>query len=396
MSKSGGREIWFVRKVPKSFSGQFAATEQIIDELTQKGWVCRTVDFTPFERGSTERIRGGIRTLLGVVKGWARFTHVFRLRRPIIHLSLGQSLASLIQLGLPCLLLASVRRGTEIVVSLNGSIFMTWRDEAVERRMFAGFLSRTSYVTVLGSKQQQKLIDFGVPRDRVLIVPNAPGVTMPANGDVCAKHRLNGRPDEKIRLLHLSLLIESKGFPEYLEAVHVLSKKRLPRPLDAVLCGPMAFTPYCKRFATEHDRRAWIEQKLSEINRGADACLTWIPGAQGKEKDELFRRAHVFVFPSVYPVEAQPLVLLEAMASGCAIITTDVGEIPSILDDTCAHFLEDTSPETIATAVECLMDDDEYRMSLARNASARGRREFSMDRYVGRWESIFESLSSAS
>jgi glycosyltransferase involved in cell wall biosynthesis len=43
----------------------------------------------------------------------------------------------------------------------------------------------------------------------------------------------------------------------------------------------------------------------------------------GELKRRLFAEAHVFCLPTYYPYEGQPISILEAYASGCAVITTD-------------------------------------------------------------------------
>jgi glycosyltransferase involved in cell wall biosynthesis len=63
------------------------------------------------------------------------------------------------------------------------------------------------------------------------------------------------------------------------------------------------------------------------MNQSGRIQLEWIRGARGAEKQALFEQAQIFVLPTQYPVEAQPLAVLEAMAHGCAIVTTDVGEL---------------------------------------------------------------------
>ena len=137
-----------------------------------------------------------------------------------------------------------------------------------------------------------------------------------------------------VHILHLSLLIESKGFPLYLEALEIIARRNLDRTIRAILCGPITFSPYCKQFTSVEDKRMWIERKVELINRISNGLLTveWIPGATGKLKQKLFEDSHIFVFPSSFPVEAQPIVLLEALATGCSIITSAAGEIPTTLN----------------------------------------------------------------
>ena len=103
----------------------------------------------------------------------------------------------------------------------------------------------------------------------------------------------------------------------------------------------------------------------------------------------------MFVFPSRFPVEAQPLVLLEAMASGCALVTSTVGEIPSTLGEGTALLLDVTTPTAIADAIEQLIRDDAERTALALAGLHRVRTTFSLDRYASTWDEIFHSMLAA-
>lgn len=83
-----------------------------------------------------------------------------------------------------------------------------------------------------------------------------------------------------------------------------------------------------------------------------------IPCAQIYKSDdplEIFSRTKIFL--SLQDVENYPSQsLLEAMASGCAIIATDVGETRRLLDESCA-ILIDSCPIQLARAVEDLVSD---------------------------------------
>jgi len=246
-------------------------------------------------------------------------------------------------------------------------------------------------ITVLGDKQKSRLLHWGLPKEKIIIVPNTSDLDIIDDRTLYKKHTM---PDKAltINILHLSSLIESKGFPEYLKALEILTHKNLNLKVKAILCGPLTLTSYCKRFNTLESKYSWIKQKLYNINCSDNIVAKWLPGTTGKNKERLFQQAHIFVFPSYYPVEAQPLVLLESMASGCAIITTDVGEISSILDNKSAFFLENTKPATICEAIEKLCLDSEQRRLFAERCKYLMEANFSINQYGNRWEYLFGQL----
>lgn len=75
---------------------------------------------------------------------------------------------------------------------------------------------------------------------------------------------------------------------------------------------------------------------------------------------ELYRSAHIFVHVSL--TEGVPQVLFEALASGTAIIATDVGGVRTALDDgEAALLIEPRSADAAAAAVHTLTEDAELR-----------------------------------
>jgi len=103
----------------------------------------------------------------------------------------------------------------------------------------------------------------------------------------------------------------------------------------------------------------------------------------------LQRATDIFVLPTYYPVESQPLVLLEAMASGSAIITTRAGEIETILDERSALLLPGVSALILADNIQRLMDHRDQRAMLAKGAWTRFLDHYQPEKHLDRWEKIF-------
>lgn len=70
-------------------------------------------------------------------------------------------------------------------------------------------------------------------------------------------------------------------------------------------------------------------QQLFEKNKVTEGVFFqgWV---KGRDKDRLLQESSIFLFPSYN--EGMPVVLLEAMAYGLAIVTTNVGGIPDLID----------------------------------------------------------------
>ena len=386
MKKTTKHEAWLVYPEALTYSGQTAATEMILSGLSSRNWALHKVGLPQLERGSQKKTLAFYKYFSKLFKSLAiLLLNVFRWK-PVIHFNHGQSLASFVRMGLPHLLIAYLNRSASIVTSLHGSVFMSWRIDQIELKFFLLLLKKSKLITVLGENQKRRLIDLGIEESKILIVPN----TCDFKTD---KQQTTPSTRQPIKLLHLSLLIESKGYPEYLEALEILACKDSAHPIEAILCGPVSISSYCKKFSLITEAELWIENKINSINQKGTVHVKWIKGATGSAKQQLFSEADIFIFPSQFPVEAQPLVLVEAMASGCSIITSKVGEIPSTLGPSGAIYLTTVSPQNIADEVTKLIEMPELQNKLSKIGIERANTVYSKEQYISTWESIFKSLS---
>ena len=78
---------------------------------------------------------------------------------------------------------------------------------------------------------------------------------------------------------------------------------------------------------------------------------------KGEEKNALFKNSDVLVLPSYH--EGFPLVILEAMATGNAIISTSVGTTPEVFDDKNVIWSKVEDVESLKEAIKKLANDDE-------------------------------------
>lgn len=88
------------------------------------------------------------------------------------------------------------------------------------------------------------------------------------------------------------------------------------------------------------------------------------PGVWGAAKVDMFANTSIMLLPSY--IENFPLVVLEAAASGQAIITTPVGAVPEFFEDgVSAIFIEPGNPKQLAAAVVRLLKNPQERNRLA-------------------------------
>jgi glycosyltransferase involved in cell wall biosynthesis len=108
------------------------------------------------------------------------------------------------------------------------------------------------------------------------------------------------------------------------------------------------------------------------------------PGAFTSREDlyRIMSNTDIFLLSSI--LEGQPLVVVEAMAYGCPIVTTNVGGIPELIQDGVNGLLcLPENPECLAQKLDTLIEDPELRKKLGNAAR---------DYYV---KSPFEAMSAS-
>lgn len=102
-------------------------------------------------------------------------------------------------------------------------------------------------------------------------------------------------------------------------------------------------------------------------------------------------RMDIFVLPSLN--EALSNALMEAMACGCAVIASNVGGNPELVEDgTTGLLFEVRDAASLAVQLRRLLDDSALRTRLSRSGSQRMQRDFSIESAAARMGAIYDSF----
>ena len=375
--------IHFFYPKGRYLTGQEAASRMILQYLSDR-WVFRPHHLPSMDRREKHKLWHFLNYAFRVFCLWAYIISLAFRANIAVYLNLGQSWNSIFRDGIPFICLRLFRKKMPLVISLHGHWFAEWPRNSWKTRIFFKILSTAKLVVVYNSCQKQHLLEHGLKEEAIRMIANTCNIKPLSNDLVTAKHL----SVSVIRILFLSNLIDSKGYKEFLGMLRLLDNFNCPMQIEAVLCGKIMQAGFSKGPAETIEN---IESLILEINNNTSIHVIWLNGATDTEKQELFKKTHIFVFPS--RMEAQPIVLIEAMASGCAIISSKAGLIPSMLGDNAAVLLENLSHEEIAKQTVNLINNQHKRNSLALAALERCRNLFSISVFEKSWNNLFIELT---
>jgi glycosyltransferase involved in cell wall biosynthesis len=304
--------------------------------------------------------RWDLRNVVLAVAAVARFA--FRLRgvRGIVYLPISQGLPGLARDTL--LIHLAAMRGWKVTAHLRGSELgeVYRRQPAPIRRWLSLAFDRLDSVAVLGDSLRT-VLEGVIPRQRIAVVPNG----TPDPGPNAAQGR-------ESRGVYLGTLRARKGVVQAMEAALMVLRE-----------DPSA------RFAFVGDcPDESLARTLAHLASKADGRIELRNSVSGKEKRALLATSALLLFPPEEP-EGQPRVVLEAMAAGLPVISTDRGAIAETVGDKVAGcVLSDPIPSELAHCMLRLLRDGPLRASMSEAARSRYLERFTQpaaDQALANW-----------
>ncbi len=194
-----------------------------------------------------------------------------------------------------------------------------------------------------------------IPPEKRFVIPNTVDDRVIATTDE-VRTRRQGQPSEPFRILFLGTMFPDKGVFDVLDALAHLRARGLDA--EATFAGGWPSDSVRHRFEQQAARLGGAVQYAGMVHDRADLR-------------RLLLSHSVLALPSTYAVEAQPLVLLEALATATPVVTTSVGAIPEFIQHGQEGYLVPTGdPAALADALARLRDPSVWQ---AASVAARAR-----------------------
>jgi glycosyltransferase involved in cell wall biosynthesis len=366
------KRILFIGLISPPVSGQSLACDVLLTDLQPDF----DVEVINLNRNDLNQRKGALRQVMVSLSKIGMLLRK-RSKADIIYFTGGESLAGNLKDVL--FYTACVGKLDRVIMHLHGGAGM--------RRLMRGptgffrwlnwpFLKRFGAVVVLGERMRH-IFRGAVTPPRLKFVANfAEGSNFTSHTQIDAKF-----DDIKpLRMLFLSNPLPGKGHLEIVEAFGRVAPE-VRRKLRIDFAGHF--------FDPEDETR--FRNSISPYEQ-----LRYLGTVLGEEKRKVLADAHMFLLPTYYPYEGQPISILEAFASGCVVITTDHSGIFDTFSDGHNGFaVEKASVEALANLFESLSGRTDEMRRIAHDNLEHASAHFTTTRFLRDMRQIIDEVGNA-
>lgn len=190
--------------------------------------------------------------------------------------------------------------------------------------------------------------------------------------------KFNNDVEGRVSILYLSNMIKSKGVYILLETCKMLKDKNV--------------NFLCKFIGPWYEiKENAFYSKVDEYN--LENHVKYLGPKYGRDKYSELRNSDIFTFPSFYPDECFPLVLLEAMSCKLPIVTTNEGAISEIIENEKQGFIiSKNNPKELTAALEILIENEDLRNQMGRAGFKKFKEKYTIDTFENRFIDLINSI----
>lgn len=367
MNKS---KILLLGKLPPPYMGPSIATEILLHSSLTQNFNLIHLD-TKINSNIESFGKWGLKKLF---KSYALYLKMFKIvykhKPQLVLIPISQTTKGFVKDSIYILAAACFKR--KILIQLRGSDLKNWlsHSSVFTRWYFRRVVKLTSGVIVLGNNLKYLFSDF-FSEDSIYVIPNGGNYTFPPKTKKAAN---------EVRILYFSNLLSSKGVEDVFEAINSLKNKNCNRAFSVDFVGDW------KNNSTKEKCLAYL--KINALPARVH------PPAYGQIKFQFFADADIFVFPPREP-EGHPWAIVEALAAGLPIISTDKGAIIESVHQNKNGFIVDVSnPEMIAEKLKLLIENPEIRKKMSEESLRIYSQNFTEEKMIEKYTLVFNKVIS--
>jgi glycosyltransferase involved in cell wall biosynthesis len=369
-----------VGPLPPPLNGMSGAFQALIQGLSPAQWNLTVVDLADRIAGRPDAAFAFKR--MGKVAGAVAQFMFQAPQADLVYLTVSQSTLGFLK---DSVMLASAHfMQKPVIVHLHGGHFRGFYDQQTPpmQKLIRGVLERSRLMVVEGEALKNEFSMVADWRERTLAVMNPCEVPL---------GQPRKAPVNRLRVLFLSNMHLDKGYLDVVEALRLLAGELPNHFLEVHFAGDFRMA---SEYASLTEMQNDFQKRLSQLPTSVQSRYHGV--VQGEAKHTLLAQADVFVLPTYYINEGQPIAVMEALASGLPVIATRHRGIPEILPTEMAElFVPARDPLAIAQKLKALAINPSLYQRLSVRALERAR-DFSLGVHLERMEAVLAAALKSS
>lgn len=253
-----------------------------------------------------------------------------------------------------------------VLLHIHGGRFLAEDFQNTYLALTAEKMMRASQTVVVLSETEKKIIENRWKNLALKVLENAVSI------DEFPNVRRE-REGEKT-FIFFGRLHESKGLMEIIEACKTLKKEGYKFRFNCYGAGE------AKDFF------------IAEMREILDENFFYGGVAAGAEKNQALTEADIFLLPSRYG-EGLPMAMLEALASGCIVIVSEMASVGAVIENGSNGFLvEPGNIPQLTETLKLILSNRIDTETMKKNARQTVEKNFNLSGYIKKLETIYEEI----
>jgi glycosyltransferase involved in cell wall biosynthesis len=363
-------KVLIIGPFPLPINGCSLANKVLMDNLVAIPDV--SVSFINTSTSEISTKQGESFSLKKAVGFLSKYTEVFKIpKADVVYMTPGQTFFGILKYALFILFCLLFQK--PYLIHVHGNYLGTEyeRLKSFKKKLFKFFVSNAAGGIVLSESLKLNFKNL-LPNNKVYVVKN-----FVQNELYHAP--ITEKPTDKLHILYLSNLMQQKGIVELLDALLILKKNGIL--FTVTIAGSIETS---------------LKNKIEEYFAALANEVNYIGSVSGAAKIGAFVSANVFVLPTYYSMEGQPISLLEALATGNIIVTTKHAGIPDIISEKNGFIVPIKSAKAIADVLIKINGDiDGYLQNMSHSNIAYAKNNFTEQIFCSQILSILKTTYQA-
>ncbi|HBW35499.1 glycosyltransferase family 4 protein [Desulfosporosinus sp. BICA1-9] len=247
------------------------------------------------------------------------------------------------------------RDNAKIVLHLHGGGFLNFykKSSPLIKRLLKKYYSKADIMIVL-SQSLRSMFNGIIDDNRIRVVENCVDNDFILLDNIIENKLESIMSKNSLKIVYLSNMIKTKGYLDVLYSAKILFERKIK--CKVVFAGD---------FVNQYQEEEFFEYVK---DNNLYAYVEHLGVISGENKKRLLMDGDIFILPTYYPQEGQPISVLEAMSAGMAIITTRHGGIPDVIaEEMNGVFVKAQDIHNISDSIIELVNHPERIVEMGRN-----------------------------